>query len=530
MHLARRPPSGEYLGSTTQGNCNVHRRDSSKLPTAPVLPKPSITPVVIIAVLFGVAHMLTNGQYGFHRDELQILNDAQHLDWGFVPYPPLTSALEYLGFKMFGLSLVGLRLFSVLAQALVILVSGLMARFLGGGRLAQVFTAIAIGLSPAPMGNATMFQYSSFDMLWWVLIAWSVIRLLRDDDPRWWVAIGLFAGLGLQTKYSIAFELVGVLVGVLLTDARRYFLNRWFWAGGAVALLVFAPNLVWLAGHDFISYQFLQGIHARDVNAGRADGFLLDQFLINANLFAAPVWIAGLVGYFRARRFRMLAWMYVVPLLLFMLARGRFYYVSAAYPMLLAMGSVIGERWLHTLRPAWRVGTAALFFSGVTAIGIYAALIIMPMASSGPLRDFALKRNNDLRERIGWNELVTRVAAIRDALPAEQQADLGIVVGNYGEQGAIALLGKAYGLPSPITAINSGWLRGYPQTPPRTVIVLGSSRERADELFADCRLAGHSGNAWGVVNEESRDHPDIFVCGPARKPWSELWSYGPEFG
>ena len=167
---------------------------------------------------------------------------------------------------------------------------------------------------------------------------------------------------------------------------------------------------------------------------------------------------------------------------------------------------------------------------GVAAIGIYAALIIMPMTSSGPLRDFALKRNNDLREKVGWNELVARVAAIRDALPAEQQADLGIVVGNYGEQGAIALLGKTYGLPPPITMVNSGWLRGYPQTPPRTVIVLGSSRERADELFVDCRLAGHSGNAWGVVNEESRDHPDIFVCGRARKPWSALWSHGPEFG
>nr|WP_225737603.1 glycosyltransferase family 39 protein [Dyella acidiphila] len=486
----------------------------------------SITPVLIIALLFGMAHMLTNGLYGFHRDELQFLSDAQHLDWGFVPYPPLTSALEHVGLKMFGLSLVGLRLFSVLAQCVVILVSGLMARDLGGGRLAQVFAAIAVGLSPAPMGNATMFQYSSFDMLWWVLIAWSVIRLLRDDDQRWWVAIGVFAGLGLQTKYSIAFELAGVLAGVLLTDARRYFASRWLWAGAGVALLVFAPNLVWLARHDFISYQFLQSIHARDVNEGRADGFLRDQFLINANLFAAPVWIAGLIGYCRARRYRMLAWMYIVPLLLFLLLRGRFYYVSAAYPMLLAMGSVIGERWLLSLRPVWR----ALIFSGVAAIGIYAALIIMPMTESSPLRDFALKRNNDLREKVGWNELVARVAAIRNALPADQQADLGIVVGNYGEQGAIALLGQAYGLPAPITMVNSGWLRGYPQTPPRTVIVLGSSRERVDELFIGCRLAGHSGNAWGVVNEESEDHPDIFVCGPMRKPWSELWSHGPEFG
>src|SRR5581483_679532 len=142
-----------------------------------------ITPVLAIAALFGIGHMLTNGQYGFHRDEWQFLSDAQHLDWGFVPYPPLTAALEYLGLKLFGLSLIGLRLFSVLAQVLVILAGGLMARDLGGGRLAQIFAAVAVALSPLPLFEATEFRYSSFDLLWWVLIAWCVIRLLRDDEP-----------------------------------------------------------------------------------------------------------------------------------------------------------------------------------------------------------------------------------------------------------------------------------------------------------------------------------------------------------
>lgn len=489
-----------------------------------------IMPALAIAVLFGIAHMLTNGQYGFHRDEWQFLSDAQHLDWGFVPYPPLTAALEHLGLKMFGLSLIGLRLFSVIAQSLVILASGLMVRDLGGGRLAQVFTAIAVGLSPVPMFEATEFQYSSFDLLWWVLIAWSVIRLLRDDEPRWWVAIGVFAGLGLQTKYSMAFELTGVLAGVLLTDARRYVMNGWFWAGGAIALLLFTPNLVWLIRHDFISYHFLQSIHARDVHEGRADGFLRGQFLANANLFAAPVWLAGLFGYFKDRRYRMLAWMYLVPLLLFLFAQGRFYYTCGAYPMLLAMGAVVGERWLRTMRPAWRVGVATLMFAGVLAIGAYAALRIVPLASSGPLRDYALRNNGDLREEIGWNELVAKVAAIRDALPADQQANLAIGVGNYGEYGAIALLGPRYHLPIPITTVNSGWLRGYPQTPLTDVILLGNSKEDADKLFSDCRLAGHNTNALGVMNEESQYHPDIFVCSHLRRPLSELWKRGPEFG
>ena len=490
----------------------------------------SAMPVVVIALLFGVAHVLTNGQYGFHRDEWQFLSDAQHLDWGFVPYPPLTAALEHLGLQMFGLSLVGLRLFSVIAQVLVIVASGLMARDLGGGRLAQMFAAIAVGFSPLPMFQATEFQYSSFDLLWWVLIAWCVIRLLRDDEPRWWVAIGIVAGLGLQTKYSIAFELAGVLAGVLLTDARRYVTNRWFWAGGAIALVIFAPNFAWLIRHDFVSYHFLQGIHARDVHQGRAEGFLRDQFLINANLFAAPVWVAGLFACFNNRRYRMLAWMYAVPLLLFLFARGRFYYTCGAYPMLLAMGAVVGERWLRTLRPAWRAGIIAMVLVGVFTVGVYATLRIVPIASSGPLRDFALKNNSDLREEIGWDELVAQVAAIRDALPAGQQANLGIAVGNYGEYGAIALLGQRYHLPTPISTINSGWLRGYPLRPPTTLIVLGNSRERVDELLTDCRVAGHTANVLGVRNEESEDHPDIFVCGTTRKPWSELWKHGPDFG
>jgi hypothetical protein len=489
-----------------------------------------IMPVLAIAMLFGIAHMLTNGQYGFHRDEWQFLSDAQHLDWGFVPYPPLTAALEHLGLKMFGLSLVGLRLFSVVAQVLVIFASGMMVRDLGGGRLAQTFAALAVGLSPLPMFEATEFQYSSFDLLWWVLIAWCVIRLLRDDEPRWWVAIGLLAGLGMQTKYSMAFELAGVLAGVLLTDARRYVMSGWFWMGGVIALLLFIPNFVWLIRHDFISYHFLQSIHARDVGEGRADGFLRGQFLLNANLFAAPVWLAGLFGYFKDRRYRMLAWMYAVPLLVFLFAQGRFYYVCGAYPMLLAMGAVMGERWLRSMRPAWRIGIATLMFAGVFAIGMYASLRIVPFAASGPLRDYALRNNGDLREEIGWNELVANVAAIRDALPGEQQASVAIGVGNYGEYGAIALLGPHYHLPMPIGTVNSEWLRGYPQTLPSTVILLGNSKEDADRLFSDCHVAGHNANALGVVNEESQYHPDIFVCHHLRRPLSELWKRGPEFG
>src|SRR3984957_20976516 len=119
--------------------------------------------LVGIAASIALIHLLTNNRYGFHRDELQVLSDARHLDWGFVPYPPLTPFVERIGLSVFGLSMVGLRMFSVISQALAIVFTGLMARELGGGRLAQVAGAAAIALSPLPLVEGTAFQYTTFD-------------------------------------------------------------------------------------------------------------------------------------------------------------------------------------------------------------------------------------------------------------------------------------------------------------------------------------------------------------------------------
>jgi hypothetical protein len=438
--------------------------------------------------------------------------------------------VERIGLSLFGLSLVGLRMFSVIANATAIVVTGLMARELGAGTLAQVTAALAVVFSPLPMFEGTEFQYTTFDYLWWVLIAYFVIRLLKTENPRWWLAIGATIGLGFMTKYTMGFYLCGILGGVALTRARRYLLSPWFWGGMLLGLFICLPNFLWQVKHDFISLHFLQHIHKRDVGQGRADGFWKDQFLGCANLFAAPLWIAGLIGFLRDRRYRMLGWMYVIPLAMFAVGKGRGYYLGAAYPMLMAMGAVRGERWVQAMARGWQWAVEVFFFSGLAAFGIYIVCAIIPFASSGPLQQFALKSNGDLRDEIGWDELVKTVADICDSLPADQRANLGVMTGNYGEQGAIELLGPAYHLPPPVSRTNSAWLRGYPQPPPTTLIVIGDSREWVERNFTSCRLAGHNGNALGVKNEESEDHPDIFVCGPPRVPWAQFWDDDQRFG
>jgi hypothetical protein len=161
---------------------------------------------------------------------------------------------------------------------------------------------------------------------------------------------------------------------------------------------------------------------------------------------------------------------------------------------------------------------------------MYFSAIIIPWASSGPLKHFALENNGDLREEIGWDDLVHTVATVRDGLTPEQRAHFGVLVGNYGEGGAITILGPQYHLPPAIQLTNSGWLRGYPAPPPDTLIVVGWSRDEVDGTFAACRVAEHIGNSLGIKNEESEYHPNIYVCGAPKQGWSEFWQTHQRFG
>jgi len=504
----------------------------------PVIERVDLRPKSEWVILLGIAaaialiHMATNGRYGFHRDELQFLSEAKHLDWGTVAFPPFTPFVERISMELFGLSMVGLRFFSVLSQAAVIVLTGLMARELGGKRLAQCTAALCTALAPIALFNGTEFQYGTFDYLWWALVALFTIRLLRTENPRGWLGIGAAIGMGLETKYTILFLTFALLCGLLFNRARRLLWNRWFAGGVMIALLIFLPNLLWQIHHDFVSYHFLHSIHIRDVRWGRGDRltFLFKQFFMCANIYAAPLWVGGLICFLRSPRYRPLAWMYLIPAAYFLSVQGSFYYLAPAYPMLIAMGAAAGERWVDRLSKLWRRIVEIFFFQGIVMAGFAVGAAIVPLAGSGPLLRYALEKNDALREEIGWTELVRTVAGIRDSLPPDQRAHLGIVVGNYGEAGAIEMLGAAYHLPPPISTVNSFWYRGYPTPPPSTIILLGSSRERADEIFTNCRLAGQNGNPSVVKNEESEMHPEIFVCGPPRIPWQELWQKVHDFG
>jgi len=493
-----------------------------------------LIPLLLLALLRLALHLLLNTQYGFHRDELQVLDDARHLDWGYVPYPPLTPFLGWVELHLFGTSLSGFRFFAALAQCAAMVLTGLIARELGGRRFAVLIAAVATATMPFSLVMSSMLMYSSLDLLWWVGIAYFTLRLVNSGNPRWWLALGLVFGLGLMTRYTIVICAAGLLAGVVVTDLRRQLLTPWPWLGVAIALLMFAPNLLWQVQHDFIYLDFVKHIHERDIRWHRTDGFWVQQLYANTGPLLLPLWCAGLLflTFARAMRpYRVLAWIYVIALILFAVSRGRGYYLAPAYPMLLAAGAVAFEQWLDRLRAAPARALSGGAWAVLALACVTSAVLALPLGSVNSLTwRVARKVHDDFAEQIGWPELVQRIAEIYRSLPAEERVHTSILANNYGEAGAINLYGPALGLPQAISRTNTYWYRGYGDPPPTTIIELGNSAEDESKSAATCTSFGKFHNDAGVENEESAWNYEIFVCRDIPAKWPEIWGVKPRFG
>ena len=498
--------------------------------------------LVALAWLFllTLISVLTTWQYGFHRDELNFIENARRLAWGYVEYPPFTPFIARVVLELAGASLIALRFTAALGISISMVLTGMMAQELGGTGQAQIVAMLAAGIAPIVLVNSRFFSYQTFDYLWWVLVSYLMIRRLKSGNPRGWLGIGAAVGFGMMTKYSIPFLLAGIAIGVLLTSARRDLKSPWLWAGASLALLIFSPNLIWQIQHHWISLEFQVSTRLYNIQVGRTGSFLLDQLYICANPAAITLWLGGLYFYLKdpaGKPYRAIGWMYLVPLVLFLLAKGRFYYLAGAYPMLIAAGASRAIR-----KPAAQTGPPASsrrrptfwrnpLYGGLILGGLFGMAVILPVAPVGSAWwNFDAEMNPEIREEIGWPELVREVARIYAALPEEERSQAGILAKNYGEAGAVNLYGAAGGLPKAISGIDTYWLRGYGSPPPQTLIVLGMTEAEARSIFERCYLAGHTPNPENIQNEETRDHPNIFVCRTPRQPWPEFWESFRYFG
>jgi hypothetical protein len=509
--------------------------------------RPSERPPVAWQLLLGVAAatvallLVTASRYGYHRDELYFLEASRHMAWGYVDQPPLSIAFVWLSRVLLGASLVGLRLFPALAMGVAVVLTGLMARELGGGRFAQGLASVSLAVCPFLIAGHFAGP-TVYDLAFWALTLWLVIRLLHGAPPRQWLLVGVVVGVGLLNKETMLFLLFGLAVGLLANRQWRVFAGPWVWAGLALALLIWSPVLVWEARHGWPTLQMWGSLRSEHSGLGVSLKYPFIEIIL-PGVWALALWTAGLWALLREPRwrpYRCLAIAFLVLFGLFWVFVGdRPYYVGPLFTVLLAAGAVVaadvvaGARRFYSAkaprrRLVWRSQRAALSFVLVfAAILLPLSLPILPprVLATVPLQ----KLNYNLGEEIGWPDLVTKVAHAYYALPPSERRVAVLVTGNYGEAGAIDRYGPALGLPQAYSGHNSYWWWGPPRPSLGTAIFVGFwSEAYLKSMFGSVTLVAHIHDRPGVSNDEWG--AQVWLCRGQKRPWPQLWPQFKHYG
>ena len=488
--------------------------------------------VAPVAVL---VQMLTDGRYGYFRDELYYIATSNHLALGYVDFAPLAAWVLRVNRALFGESLHALRLLPALGQGAQIVLTGLIARELGGKRFAVFLSCVCVLVAPVILVMGGRYSMNVFEPLFWMGCIYFLLLAINRDQPKLLVWCGVLLGLGLENKHSTAFFLFALVIGIVATSERRLLKSKWLWIAVAIAFLICLPNLIWQYQHDFPTWVDLNNVRTTGKNTVLPPpGFLLQQILM-LNPAGALVWIAGLgflLFHREGKRYRVLGVTYLAFLALMMALHAKDYYLAPIYPMLFAAGGVYWEeltrgrtglRWVRVAVPAL-----------VLAMGVILAPLvipILPIAKVVPYMEaLGIKpphtESHDTEalpqhfaDESGWPEMVAAVADVYNAMPPEERAKTGILAGNYGEAGAIDFFGPRYGLPKSISAHQNYYYWGPRDYTGESLILLQWDLDDAQRYCQSVDKGPALDPPYGMDEE----HYTILVCHGLKAPLAAAW-------
>ncbi|MGW4410597.1 glycosyltransferase family 39 protein [Nonomuraea sp. NPDC004702] len=464
-------------------------------------------PVTVTAVLTAGVALALSPWYGYHRDELYFRVLAGHPAWGYVDQPPLTPMLGKAALGLFGDTVTALRVFPALAAAVVVVLVALVARELGGDRLAQTMAAVGAATGAYTLIAAHTLLTVSFDLPLWTAAILFALRALLREQPRWWLAAGAVIGLATYNKHLIALLVLGLAAGLLIAGPRRALGSPWLWGGALLAAVLAAPNLVYQATHGWPQLSMAAALSA-DKGAEMRVMFVPMQL----TLFGPVVSVIAALGFvrlWRDRRVRAVAVAYPVTAVLTLVSGGRFDYTAGLIVALFAAGCVsVSRARAGRVRAAWA-------FLAVNAAAC--AVLALPLVPVGALAATPVPAINEVaRESVGWPRFAAAVGGVLRALPPDEQARAVVVTGNYGEYGA---LGRA-GLTRVYSGHNQLWAYGPPPDD-ATVAILVNAGGRARALFGSCEQKARVDNGVDVDNEEQG--MPVWLCRDPLRPWSATW-------
>ena len=479
--------------------------------------------VILFAALKLIIHLATNSQYGFNRDELYYLACSEHLDFGYVDHPPFTPILALIVRRALGGSLFMLRLLPAIAGALIVFLTGLMVRKLGGGITAQIIASLCVIVAPIFLSMGILFTTNVFDQLFWTVCFYLLILMLKSDNPRYWPIIGVVLGIGMLNKYSMLFLVVGLLIGLTITSSRKLLFTKQFIYAVAIAIVIFIPNIIWQINNDWPTLEFLKkSVINRMPNVSPFEFIRSQFFAFNPVVFPISIFgLAYLLFSKKAQRFRALAWIFVTVFVILAFQRSKDYYLAPAYPVIWAFGAIAFEKFSLKRGRMWLayVTIAALVISGVVIAPL--ALPIFPIEQADSYgRRFGDGLHPVFSDMLGWENMVKTVAGVYNELPAEEREKCAVMANNYGQAAAIDFYGGKYGLPKTISTHNSYWLWGPRDYTGDVMITVGVKRESLAQGFGEVTLADTVKNDYVVWYEN--DQP-VFVWRGPKISLNKMW-------
>ncbi|HWI91137.1 MAG TPA: glycosyltransferase family 39 protein [Flavisolibacter sp.] len=407
---------------------------------------------IVLVIKVGLQYLLIDPSYDLQRDEYLHLDQGKHLAWGYISVPPVTSWISWL-INLFGGGVFWVKFFPALFGTFTIVIVWKIIKDLGGKTFALALGLVATLFSVLLRINI-LYQPNSFDIFFWTLTYYIIIRYITTNNSNWLYAIGFAVGFGILSKYNIAFLVIGLFAGLLITRERKIFLDKNLYIGALIALLIILPNILWQINNHFPTFHQLDELSRTQlVNVNRSD-FVKDQVMFFVNsIFIIVIAFIGFVLYPPFKKYRFVFWSYVIAITLYLFLKAKSYYAIGLYPVLLAFGAVYLERllsfgWRRYLKPVMVIVVIFLF------IPMY--LIAFPTKSPAEIesnnriyKNFGLLRwedgkdhglPQDFADMIGWSDLGRKVDSVYTLLPDKEHTL--VLCDNYGEAGAINYYSK----------------------------------------------------------------------------------------
>lgn len=424
--------------------------------------------VGLIAVANALLHLLPGVHFEYHRDELLYFSLCNHLDFGYATTPPFVGLVAFISKSIFGYSVFAVRFFPAVTSGLLVILTALMAKELNGNFRSQLISALGVTGSMLLVLLYGIFTPYFFDVFFWTLIILLVIKYVKTNEGKYLVYSGIVIGLSILNKYNVLFLLTAILFVIPFTRHRSVFGTKHFYYGMFLAALIALPNIIWQAVHNFPVIGHMKELKETQlVNVSRIE-FIVEQlvYLLPYSFVILPGIVFFVVGK-QLREYRFLLAISGVVFLMLLVLNGKSFYASGFFPFLIVVGALFVEKCV--VNRYW--------FSAVLIVLVLFSASMLPMALpvlkpdqmvvyyerfAGVTGIDLLRKDEDGKYRklpqinadmLGWSEMTEIVN--KGWIGVEHKERSFIFCANYGQAGAISVIGKRFGLPEPVSFSDS---------------------------------------------------------------------------